>query len=81
MTRYLELKKLGPTLEGALADIHTRFQDMRLAYYEEHQERTKLEADNSAMIRLAPNHTDVKLDYVLVLIYSIYREVSQVSTK
>ena len=77
LTRYLELKKLGPTLEGALADFHTRFEDMTLTRYAEHQERTKLEADNSALIRLART---CQLDYILLLIYSIYSEVSQVFT-
>ena len=42
MTRYLELKKLRPTLEDALANIHAQF-----------EERIKLEADNNALIRLA----------------------------
>lgn len=45
---------MGPTLEGALADFHTRFEELTITCYAEHQERTKLEADNNALIRLAP---------------------------
>ena len=75
LTRYLDLKKRGPTLEVALADFHTRFEEMRLSFYAEHQERSKLQEDNNALIRLAPVSI---LGYILVLIYSIYSEVSRV---
>lgn len=51
LTRYLELKKSGSTLESALAEIHTRYRDMSLAYDVQH---TKLKGDNTALLRLVP---------------------------
>lgn len=48
LTKYIELKKSGPTLEDALADIHTRYRDMTLAY---DAEQSKLKGDNVALIR------------------------------
>ena len=40
-------------MQSALTDFNTRFEEMTLTRHAEHQERTKLEADNTALIRLA----------------------------
>ena len=66
MTRYIELKKSGPTLQGALADIQARYKDMTLAH-------AKLEGDKGALIRLAP--PNIELNYITVLTYYIEQSV------
>ena len=64
-------------MQSALTDFNTRFEEMTLTRHAEHQERTKLEADNTALIRLA-----LLLNWIICSywFYSIYSEVSHVST-